>query len=556
VIRALATAAVVALALPAAAAAGRFAVGIAPGSSPGRVAARVERATGGSVGHEYARLGALTLRAATARGVERLRGVAYVERLDARRPLAFTVQDPLADRQWYLNQIHAFDAWPREPALSPVRVAIIDSGIDGDHPEFAGRIAAARSFVDHSPRSDQQGHGTFVAGVIAAAHDRAGIAGIAFPAQLVVAKVVRREPTISLDAEVRAIRWAVDTAHADVLNLSFAGLRDPLDPSNDTFSPLEASAIDYAIRRGAVVVAAVGNSDDAPQSPWPFAAYPAALPHVLGVSALTREGAVPVFSVRDHVYNDITAPGKGVLSTFPRGLSRTEGCAEVGYSVCAVDAPGIDRRAFRRGEGTSFAAPQVAAAAALLLAVRPGLRPEQVTALLTRTADDMTPALGCDGCTRFRDPLTGWGRLDIAAAVGRALDGTLPAPDQRETNDDAGGRASTLWGRRGGTIDATLDFWDDQNDVYRVHLRPRQRLVARLDRAPGGSRLFLWRPGTTRIDSTSPALQRRRLATSRLVGGDEQLTYRAPRRRGGWYFLQAKLEEPGAGRYTLKATKG
>jgi subtilisin family serine protease len=555
VTRAAAIAAVGALVLPGPAAAARFAVGLADGASPVRVAARVERVTGGRVSLDQVALRALILDGRGGGGVRRLPGVTYVERLDARRPLAFATPDPLAARQWYLGQIRAFDAWVQPPALGPVRVAIVDSGIDGDHPEFANRIATARSFVGGSARTDQQGHGTFVAGLIAAAHDGAGIAGIAFPAQLAIAKVVGRSPDISLDAEVRAIRWAVDSAHAQVINLSFAGLRDPLDPTRDTFSPLEASAIDYASRRGVVVVAAVGNSDEAPQKPWPFAAYPAALPHVLGVSAISRDGTVPLFSARDQIFNDITAPGKGILSTFPRVLSRAAGCADPGYSDCAVDGLGIDRQPFRRGEGTSFAAPQVAAAAALVLAARPTLTPDQVTTLLTRTAEDITPAEGCEGCARFRDPLTGWGRLDVAAAVRRALDGRVPQADRRETNDEAGSRASTLWGPRGGTIEASIDFWDDQNDVYRVRLRQRQRIVARLPRGPDGTKLFLWKPGTTRVDSAAPALQRRRLARSHQVAGVQQIAFRAPRRRGGWYFLQVRIEQPGAGRYTLHVGK-
>src|SRR5205823_3369451 len=102
----------------------------------------------------------------------------------------FVPNDPLAPRQWYLAADHAFDFWPTPlpPLPSPgVRVAVIDSGIDGSHPDLAGRVAAAKSFVGGSPLTDEEGHGTFVAGEIAAATNNAvGIAGIAFPAKLVV----------------------------------------------------------------------------------------------------------------------------------------------------------------------------------------------------------------------------------------------------------------------------------------------------------------------------------------------------------------------------------
>ena len=84
-----------------------------------------------------------------------------------------------------------------------------------------------------------------------------------------------------------------------MINLSLGGLRDPKNPSRDTYSPLEAAAVDYAAAKGVVLVAAVGNSDQAPTSPWPYASYPAALPHVVGVSSLTRDGSVSSFSDRD-----------------------------------------------------------------------------------------------------------------------------------------------------------------------------------------------------------------------------------------------------------------
>src|SRR5262249_12959570 len=173
------------------------------------------------------------------------------------------------------------------PVLPPVKVAIVDSGIDMAHPDLASRVLAARSFVGSSV-ADTQGHGTFVAGETAAAvNNSEGIAGIGLTAQLLIAKVVRSDGTISLEGEAKAIRWAADEGDR-VINLSLGGLRDPRNPARDTYSPLEAAAVDYATSKGVLVVAAVGNSDQAPYSPWPFASYPAALPHVVGVSSLAR----------------------------------------------------------------------------------------------------------------------------------------------------------------------------------------------------------------------------------------------------------------------------
>ena len=139
-------------------------------------------------------------------------------------------------------------------------------------------------------------------------------------AELLVAKVVDGNDLIDVEAEVKAIRWAVEQG-ARVINMSLGGFRDPRDPERDAYSQLEAQAIGWAHGRGVVVVAAVGNSTDTPPRPWPFASYPAALPHVLGVSALARDGSVPVFSNRDKIYNDIAAPG-GRSSRRSRARSR------------------------------------------------------------------------------------------------------------------------------------------------------------------------------------------------------------------------------------------
>src|SRR5689334_17149297 len=391
----------------------------------------------------------------------------------------FTPSDPLAPRQYYLGQDHAFDAFGAElPVVNPVRVAIIDSGLDGGHPEFPrSRIWQARSWVGGSALTDEQGHGTFVAGEIAAAINNEGIAGMAFPAQLVIAKIARSDQTIDVRDEAQAIRWAVDVG-ARVINLSIGGLRNPFNPRVDTYSKAEAAAIEYAVQKGAVLVAAVGNSDEAPQSPWPYASYPAALPHVIGVSALSPTGNVPNFSDRDRIFNDISAPGQEIYSTLPRALTSFRPlCPNQGYSDCGPDE-------FRHAAGTSFAAPQVTAAAAVLLALKPTLTADQVANVLERSATDVNASNGCRACPLLRDALSGWGRLDIAKAVA-ALDGVLPPPDRYEPNDDAGPQATKL--TAGITsVKATIDFWDDNIDVYRVYMRTRQKLTLTLN-GPAGA---------------------------------------------------------------------
>jgi subtilisin family serine protease len=420
--------------------------------------------------------------------------------------------------------------------LPTVLVAVIDSGIDGGHPEFADKIAAARSFVGGSALSDTQGHGTFVAGEIAAALDNGqGIAGIAFPAKLLVAKIVSPDGTIPLEAEAAAIRWATDQG-ARVINLSLAGLRDPLDASRDSYSQLEADAVDYAVRHGVLVVAAVGNSDNAPTVPWNYASYPAALPHVLGVSGLSPDGSVPSFSDRDLIYNDLAAPAVDIFSTFPRALTAANPtCLDQGYSDCATSD-------YQTAQGTSFAAPQVAAAAALLFAVNPALSSDQVSYLLERSATDMTAATGCLPCSVGRDALTGWGRLNITAALQSAQTGPIPPADRYEPNDDAASHAWTLYGRTR-TIHATLDYWDDRRDVYLTNLHARQYLSIGLHQQRDASTsILLWRPGTQHVDNASPPVYRRLLATSVSNAGASYLGYRAS--TPGWYDVEVEANAP------------
>jgi serine protease len=458
---------------------------------------------------------------------------------------AFTPSDPLAPKQYYLAQDRAFDAFDNSlPSLTGVKVAIVDSGLDLSHPEFKGRVYAARSFVGGSSLTDEEGHGTFVAGEIAAAINDQGIAGIAFPAQLIIAKIARSDASISVRDEARAIRWAVDRG-AQVINLSLGGLRNPLNAAEDTYSQLEVDAIDYAYRHGAVLVAAVGNSDDAPRSPWPWAAYPAALPHVLGVSALTPSGNVPLFSDRDKIYNDISAPGVNILSTLPLAMTKTHPtCPDQGYSDCGPDE-------FMHASGTSFAAPQVAAAAAVLLALKPSLRPDQVTNILERTATDANASNGCGLCPLLRDKYSGWGRLDIAKAIAVSNGVVLPAADKLEPNDDAGVHAPVLPASVH-RLKATLDFWDDQIDVYRIRLPRGRRLRLRLQGPPGvTSSLLLWRPGTVRVNDIRG--QDLRAAQSFGPGSTHRVAYRVP--ATGWYYIEAKLTSRGFGPYTLTITR-
>jgi hypothetical protein len=268
---------------------------------------------------------------------------------------------------------------------------------------------------------------------------------------------------------------------------------------------------------------------------------------VIGVSALARDGSVPSFSDRDAIYNDIAAPGVDIYSTLPRALTKQNPtCVNQGYSDCGLDE-------YKHAEGTSFAAPQVSAAAALLIAQRPELTASQVSTLLEQTADDVNASNGCPRCPLLRDAFTGWGRLNIAKALAVLAKGLPPPADALETNDNAGSQARRIYGATK-QIKATIDFWDDQIDVYAIALRPGQRLTAHLAGPAGTSDdLLLWSPQTQTVtDFANPGY---RVSESTKSGSQQRLAYRVPRGRGGMYYLEVKITQQGSGRYTLNFAK-
>ena len=288
-------------------------------------------------------------------------------------------------------------------------------------------------------------------------------------------------------------------------------------------------------------MAAVGNADEAYATPWPYASWPSALPHVIGVGALARSCDVPDFSDQDPTFVDLAAPGVGIFSTFPRALTGAQpDCTEQGYTDCAIGD-------YHHPEGTSFAAPQVSAAAAVLFGVRPSLTSSQVTKILERHADDVDAASGCDQCPTGRDKYSGWGSLDVAKAVDFLESGSpLPPSDRLEPNDSLS-QARKLWGNRP-AVAATLDYWDDSRDVYRVHLARGQRLQARVSANWPQAKvdLTLLRPGS---------LHGRKATVARTAhpGKRQRLSYRA--RQAGWYYVQLRIVHHGSGRYGLQLTK-
>ena len=298
-------------------------------------------------------------------------------------------------------------------------------------------------------------------------------------------------------------------------------------------------------RRGRVV----GNSDQAPRSPWNFAGYPAALPHVVGVSALDPSGNVPEFSDRDTNYNDISAPGTEIFSTLPLAMTaptRTNGCPNQGYSECGPFE-------FRHAEGTSFAAPMVAGAAALILSMKPGLAPDQVYSILTRAADDVNASTGCRACPvrarqaqrlgpRSMSPMPpAWSPTAASSARMYASRTTMPGSSRRPSGGAPKAR-----------FNATTDYWNDPVDVYRIKLAKGQRISLVLN-GPQGANSTLGALASRDEDRRRP-FSGGTEETARSVGPlrpDGKISaFRA--RTGGWHYVSVQMTTKDSGAYSLQ----
>jgi subtilisin family serine protease len=361
-------------------------------------------------------------------------GIVGVERALPRRSLVEPALVPAptgAPLQWQFAAVRA-DQVPPEIALAAagVTIAVIDTGADLRAPDLA-----AKSPLTHSVRvrsadvTDLNGHGTFVAALAAGSgSNNDGIAGIAGEAKLMIVQAGGPGGAFTDIEEAAAIVWAVDHG-ARIVNLSLGG------PSTST---TERRAIDYAVSRGVLLVAAVGNSYQAGNP----IEYPAALLQPTGsrgvggrglaVAASTRSGVrAPFSSTGTHV--SLAAPGEAVFSA----LSASSPASR----YPRVPLPGSAGGVYGYGSGTSFAAPQVSGAAALVWAANPQLRAEEVASILEQTAS---------GQSSWNAEL-GYGVLDVAAAIARAQDPAHALPFRVEGRR-AGSRISLSWPQLPGAV--------------------------------------------------------------------------------------------------------
>ncbi|MGW0431883.1 type VII secretion-associated serine protease mycosin [Micromonospora sp. NPDC003197] len=282
--------------------------------------------------------------------------------------------ESVREQQWQLDKLDAKAAW-RMSTGQGVTVAVIDSGVDASHPDLEGQVLPGIDLVDPAGgdgRSDPVGHGTTVAALIAGRdNDKRGVVGLAPKAKILPVRVLNEKNRYD-DALIvaKGVLWAVNHG-AQVINLSLGGSGD---------SAALAAALDYAFARNVVVVACTGNlTTSSASTVW----YPAREPGVIAVAGLESD--------TDRLWSGSITGSETVLTAPATGLT---GARPGGYW---------------RVQGTSFAAPLVAASAALLRAKWPDMSAGSVVSRLVETARDLGPA--------GRDDRFGFGLVDPVAAL-------------------------------------------------------------------------------------------------------------------------------------------
>ena len=322
---------------------------------------------------------------------------------DVTAPGMQPVNDPVFPDQWGLTQINAPAAWQRGANGGGATIAILDTGVDLAHPDLQPNLVAGADVTESDFQGcpgpqDENGHGSHVAGIAAAATNNGiGVAGTAPAAKIMPVRVLNADGEGS-DAEVIAgIKHAADNG-ADVINLSLGGL--PIVGELPQLNAEMAAAVDYAFSRGSLVVAAAGNES------VPLCSYPAAASKAICVAATDRRGAPSAYSnfpasAEDNVR--VRAPGgfgpldcevsENIWSTvWPEG----DDCAETSRG----DLSGYDAFA-----GTSMASPFVAGLAAILSAR--GLSNAQILECIRTTSSNKGTY----------EPVMGYGIVDADAAT-------------------------------------------------------------------------------------------------------------------------------------------
>ena len=217
-------------------------------------------------------------------------------------PEGYNWTEGWTDYQWMHDMVNSYAAWGVTTGSSNIVVAVIDSGVDGGHEDLQGALVGGYDFVDDdSDPSDGNGHGTHCAGIIGARmNNGAGGVGIAPNVSIMPVRVLDNQGYGEDDAIINGIYYAVDNG-ADIISMSLGGV---------WYSSMENDAVQYAIRNGVTLIAAMGNDGTRIMS------YPAAYPNVISVGACDRDGKAASFSTTGS-WMSVFAPGVGILSSVP-----------------------------------------------------------------------------------------------------------------------------------------------------------------------------------------------------------------------------------------------
>ncbi len=299
--------------------------------------------------------------------------VQYVVVNHVRHALTVIPNDPVFTEQWALMRMRLPEAWEITRGNAEVVTAVIDTGVDMDHPDLVNRLTSGHDYVnDDDDPDDDNGHGTLAGGIIAAATDnQTQAAGVTWQGKVMPMKVLDSNGNGN-DSDIAASIIDAADEGAKVINLSLGA------PES---SPVLQDAINYAYGKGVVIVAASGNHDTYDLEKFVF--YPAACDHVIAVGAIESNNEIGYYS--NYGFGmDVVAPGSNIT-----GLSHDGD--------------------MKQGSGTSFASPHVAGLAALLLGYDTSLTPDQTEAYITNSTTD----LGDPGW----DEYYGYGLVDAYTAL-------------------------------------------------------------------------------------------------------------------------------------------
>lgn len=335
-----------------------------------------------------------------------------------------TPGDPDYGRQWAPQLTGAEDAWGVTTGSDTITIAITDTGVDGTHPDFSGKVIAGYDTFNNiaisaNTDSDVYGHGTHCTGIAAAVGNNfTGIAGVAWGSKIMPMKICNDYNYSASHSDMaQAFIWAADNG-ANIISCSFGG---------KGYSQTMKDAIDYAVNEGCVMFASMGNSSRNETS------YPAGYQSVIAVGATDAHDEIASFSTTGN-HMSVCAPGVEIYSTMPGG----------GYDYLS---------------GTSMACPFVAGAAALILTQNPEMNPEEVKSQLEETAVDL-------GSTGF-DSTFGHGRIDLASAVGATVANKYGIVDVIVTDKDGiplSGASVILW--QGGTVISTTNSNENGHAIF------------------------------------------------------------------------------------------